>query len=411
MERLKKIAGAGLVPVILVLLTALCVAACSNPSGSEEFVAVTGITGIPANGTAGAPIILSGTVEPSDATNRTIVWTVKDAGTTGASLSGNSLSSVGVGTVVVTATIADGAAEGSAFTQDFGISILTTQAQYREMVLATPDAGNPVTITGDNVYGSGVFPADRTVILSPFKIARYETTYELWHEVKAWATDDARGTNKYTFANAGMEGNDGPAGAAPTSAAKTEPVTSINWRDAIVWCNAYSEMIGKGPVYKNSETVIRDSTNETACDGAQMDTSANGYRLPTEAQWEYAARGGGTPNTAGSFAYTYAGSNTVGDVAWYYDNASTTHSVGEKTANGLGLYDMSGNVFEWCWDWHSSQVGTGSETDPSGLAWGERRLSRGGGWSLGASLCMVSDRNSSYPSVKYIALGFRVVCP
>jgi hypothetical protein len=86
-------------------------------------------------------------------------------------------------------------------------------------------------------------------MLSSFRIAKYETSYELWYEVKQWATDAARGGNKYTFANAGREGHDGTAGALPSSTctAKTEPVTGINWRDAIVWCNAYSEMDGKAP--------------------------------------------------------------------------------------------------------------------------------------------------------------------
>jgi uncharacterized repeat protein (TIGR02543 family) len=118
----------------------------------------------------------------------------------------------------------------------------TTPAQYREMVSLSGG-----TVTGDAAYdgpyGSGAFPPGRTVtLLNAFKMAKYETTYELWHEVYQWAAG-----NGYAFANAGREGNDGTGGAAPT-AAKTEPVTYINWRDAIVWCNAYSEMDGKAPV-------------------------------------------------------------------------------------------------------------------------------------------------------------------
>jgi uncharacterized repeat protein (TIGR02543 family) len=282
------------------------------------------------------------------------------------------------------------------WTYNFNLS--TTQ--YRDMASLSGE-----TITGNAAYGSNVFPAGRTVTLNPFAIAKYETTYELWYGVKQWAAG-----NGYTFVNAGREGRGGGEGAAPT-ANKTEPVTDINWHDVIVWCNAYSEMSGKEPVYYYSGEIIKDSADTAACDNAAMDTTKSGYRLPTEAEWEYAARGGGTPSTSVPFTYTYAGSNTVGEVAWYGDNSDyTTHAVGTKAANSAGLYDMSGNVWEWCWDWYAS-VGTGTVTNPVGPASGVYRVFRGGCWYDIASGCAVAYRNGLYPFSRDGSFGFRLVCP
>jgi formylglycine-generating enzyme required for sulfatase activity len=306
------------------------------------------------------------------------------------------------------------------------------------MRLATPGTGNSVTITGDSAYyynssdyNKGVFIEGRTVSIRPFYIAEYETTYELWYTVYQWATDTNRGANRYTFANAGREGDDGIDGAAPTDTAKKEPVTVISWRDAIVWCNAYSEMSNKEPVYYTDttySTVVRTSTDEggtdTAADKAVMKPNAKGCRLPTEAEWEYAARGGGTPSTTGTFANKWAGTteeNALGTYVWYYDNSYNlgsgyadygTNPVGGKMGNRLGLYDMSGNVWEWCWDWYSDTVSTGTENDPTGPTSGSLRVFRGGSWDYGASYCAVARRERAYPGSWIVNLGFRLAaCP
>ena len=122
----------------------------------------------------------------------------------------------------------------------------------------------------------------------------------------------------------------------------------------------------------------------------------------------------GGVNTGG---YTKAfagsnGSNAIGDYAWNYENSgSKTHPVGSKLPNELGLYDMSGNVWQWCWDWWASSYPTGAQTNPTGASSGSNRVVRGGGWNSAASHCTVANRNSYYPTYQYDFVGFRVVRP
>jgi formylglycine-generating enzyme required for sulfatase activity len=138
------------------------------------------------------------------------------------------------------------------------------------------------------------------------------------------------------------------------------------------------------------------------------DFNASGYRLPTEAEWEYAAKGG----NKNYLSYEYSGGNSVDRVAWYSGNSGGhTHPVGTKQANDLGLYDMSGNVWEWCWDWYGSYSG-GSQSNPAGPASsGAYRVLRGGSWGNDAGYVRSADRSNFTPSNRYNNLGFRLVRP
>ena len=199
------------------------------------------------------------------------------------------------------------------------------------------------------------------------------------------------------------------------------PVERVSWYDALVYANKLSDAKGLTPAYElpdewpNPVSWSTDTADwgtvptngDTRWDNVRVVEGSTGYRLPTEAQWEYAARGGnGSPGN-----FTYSGSNTIGDVAWYYDNSQNrTHEVGKKMANGLGLYDMNGNAWEWVWDWYGTYPGT-AQIDPTGAPTGSDRICRGGNWWNSAMNNRVISRFIYGPHIRDGSLGFRLARP
>ena len=390
----------------------------------------------------GNKITLTPTVEPENATDKTVTYTFV-SGADFASIEGNELKGKSAGSVKIKA-IADGVSSEEVMVDVIPVGFVKV-------------AG--ATVTGAEYTNNypGVFPADRTVELSDFYMGKYEVTQAEYKEVMQKQKVTVDGTEytlvaepSYCTANSEDYKLDITS---LNEKQENRPVESVTWYDAVYYCNVRSEKEGLEKVYDITITEVDSDNNHITDATVTFDLTKNGYRLPTEAEWEYAARGG--DQNAADWNYTFSGADTASGTAynsnsnsgmdtvgWYAYNNKTgktttekqtemededelvvldsrgcgTHEVGKKAANRLGIYDMSGNVQEWCYDWYSKTVdsripatGPTSSTSVDGED-GDFRVFCGGSWLDDANQCTVSYRKDySFPAELRSYLGFRVV--
>ncbi len=257
--------------------------------------------------------------------------------------------------------------------------------------------------------GAAVELPVHTVNVGAFYMDQYPVTKSLWDAVYTYAT-----ANGFSFDNTGL--GKGP----------SHTVHTVNWYDCVKWANARSERDGLTPVYYT--TAVFKTVYKTGTDTPHANWAANGYRLPTEAEWEKAARG-----SVNGRRFPWADGNTISHTrANYYATPSTrdydvsatsgyhpdwddgaplrTSPVGSFAPNGYGLYDMAGNVWEWCWDWYGdTYYAISPASDPGGPASGSNRVLRGGSWGADASDARVAVRGNSNPGFEDFDFGFRCV--
>jgi formylglycine-generating enzyme required for sulfatase activity len=403
------------------------------------------VTGIAINGdsrvTKGGSITLTAdlTTNPGDA-NKAVTWSV----TTGGLAAGTVLSAVTGASVTLSV---DAGESNTSITVQIVSNLDKSKTAVKTITVTDTEPASPppppslgagdqtaytvggvgftmVYVPGGHTFPTGVNDDDGTATVSgAYEIGETEVTYELWYAVRSWAE------GRYTFSgDPGREGSSAGSNNTLPGENKQEPVTMVNWFDAVVWLNALTEWVneqsGKSltPVYyyddthadggvaKNSNPANFEKESDSyGYASAYMKPNTTGFRLPSSNEWELAARwrGSDAANMVSGYTDPYftkgdsasgatADCNDAGatkQVAWYLSDK--TQAVKGKSANALGLYDMSGNVWEWCYDWY-----------PPGQA-GSYRFDRGGGWNSKANSLRMGRGSGTSPNARDSGIGFR----
>jgi formylglycine-generating enzyme required for sulfatase activity len=323
--------------------------------GTGGNVAVSGVTlnKTSVSLTVGGIEALSATVAPANATNKAVSWTSNN--TAVATVSGGTVFAVAAGNATITVTTQDGNKTATC-------SVTVTSG-------GTGGGGSYVRIDGGTfLMGSPSTEASRgsdetqhQVTVSGFYIGKNPVTQAEYQSLM--------GTNPSNFKGADL------------------PVDQVLWSEAVEYCNRLSQQEGLTPVYSNS--------------GSSCNWNASGYRLPTEAEWEYACRAGTTT------AYSTGSAITTGQANFSGNGVNRTTPVESYSPNSWGLYDMHGNISEWCWDWYGD-YSSGAQTNPHGAVTGTNKVLRGGYWDSAARYLRSAARGKNFPSTKHNGIGFRV---
>jgi formylglycine-generating enzyme required for sulfatase activity len=366
--------------------------------GAQTTQAVT-VTNTWNEATGALMVGLSGTDSGSFTLSTTAIGSIALSDTAAFTVGPNTGLAAGTYTATVTVSGSNG------ISADFAVSFMVTPLPGTQSVHTINNVNVPFRYVPAGSFQRDSTTANVSIITIGYWMGEMEVTQELFQAVM--------GANPSNF----------PSGADGGETQNQRPVESVSWYAAIAFCNKLSILDGKDPVYSvsgvsNWATLAYSDipiSDNTAWNAAVMDTSKNGYRLPTEMEWMWAAMGADKtvqPNTTG-YSKAFAGdngTNSIDNYTWYNSNSnSKTHEVGKKSANELGLYDMSGNVHEWCWDGHGSYPG-GNQMDYTGATSDTDRVNRGGSWSSSAPLCAFNARGAGSPGSGSF-IGFRVVCP
>jgi len=273
------------------------------------------------------------------------------------------------------------------FVVNLSFSCASTESKTGQEKQIIPDCiriegGTFIMGSSSEEAGRGSNETQHHVTVSTFYMSKYPITQSEWIEIMGFKD--------------GLEKGEGP----------NHPVYFISWYDAIEYCNKRSLKEGLTPAYDINKT-RKDPNNKSTVDKdkwtVKWNKNANGYRLPTEAEWEYACR-------AGTETAYNTGSDKISDnIGWYKANSGNmTQPVGRKSPNKWGLYDMHGNVWEWCWDWYG-EYEVADKKNTNGPVFGDYRVVRGGSWDSGARYLHSADRLYESPNKRTYFIGFRIV--